>query len=172
MRTALTSHMRAVSYYSSIIAIILTAIAKLALSTVNDVSSLSLTSAFARYGAKLANPQWAVSAINPRGELVVSCWKHYLIVADGKLCYRDHLSRWDGNTAGNNLLRDHLNKALADDLPVRLVIAKTEATDIVDSGQDASQVSKTFGVRDELMGRVISFDGDNFEFEFVREAAK
>ena len=34
------------------------------------MSSLSLTAAFARYGTKLANPQWAVSAINANGELV------------------------------------------------------------------------------------------------------
>lgn len=131
--------------------------------------SLSLTSAFARYGAKLANPQWAVSAINSNGELIVSCWKHYLEGADGKLCYRDRLSRWAGNAAGNNLLREHLNKAISDDLPVRLVIARTDAMDIVDSGQDASQAPKTFGVRENLVGRVVTFDGDHFEIVFVRK---
>jgi len=135
------------------------------------MSSLSLTSAFARYGAKLANSQWAVSAINSSGELVVSCWKHYLKGGEGKLCYRDRLSRWDGNAAGNNLLREHLNKALSDGLPVRLVIARTDATDIVDSGQDASQATKTFGVREDLVGKVVAFDDDHFEIEFVRDRA-
>jgi hypothetical protein len=32
--------------------------------------------AFARLGARLANPQWAVSAITDDGALVVSCWQH------------------------------------------------------------------------------------------------
>jgi len=135
------------------------------------VTSLSLTSAFARYGAKLANPQWAVSAINSDGELVVSCWKHYLKGGNGKLIYKDSLSRWAGNAAGNNLLREHLTKAISDNLPVWLVIARTDATDIVDSGQDASQAAKTFGVREDLVGKVVTFDGDHFEIEFVRDSA-
>ena len=134
------------------------------------MASLSLTSAFARYGAKLANPQWAVSAINSEGELVVSCWKHYLKGSGGRLFYKDRLSRWDGNSAGNNLLREHLEKAVAGELPVRLVVARTDATDIVDSGQDASQAPKTFGVREDLIGKVVAFGGDYFEIEFVREA--
>ena len=135
------------------------------------MAALSLTSAFARYGAKLPNPQWAVSAVNSTGEVVVSCWKHYLKGANGKLIYEDSLSRWAGNAAGNNLLREHLTRALADDLPVRLVIARTDATDIVDSGQDASQAAKTFGVREDLVGKVVAFDGDHFEIEFVRDTA-
>jgi hypothetical protein len=123
--------------------------------------SLSLTSAFRRYGATLTNPQWAVSAINSDGELVVSCWRHYLKGKQGKLFYVDRLSRWAGNTAGNNLLREHLERAIEENLPVRLV-------EVIDSGADASQVSKSFGVREDLIGRVVRFDGDQFEFEFTR----
>ena len=129
--------------------------------------SLSLTSAFRRYGATLTNPQWAVSAINSDGELVVSCWRHYLKGKQGKLFYVDRLSRWAGNTAGNNLLREHLERAIEENLPVRLVIARTESTDVIDSGADASQVAKSFGVREDLIGRVVRFDGDQFEFEFT-----
>ena len=133
--------------------------------------SLTLTAAFNRYRAKLANPQWAVSAISSDGELVVSCWKHYFRSEDGTLRYVDRLSRWDGNAAGNNLLREHLNKAVEEDLRIRLVIARTEETDVVDSGKDASQVAKSFGVREDVIGRVLSFDGDAFEFEFTRKDA-
>ena len=61
------------------------------------MATLTLTSAFSRYGAKLANPQWAVSAINSKGELVISCWKHYLKGDNGKLTYEDSLSRWAGD---------------------------------------------------------------------------
>jgi hypothetical protein len=135
------------------------------------MSALTLTAAFNRYGAKLINPQWAVSAISASGELVVSCWKHYLKPGKGALRYVDRLSRWEGNMAGNNLLREHLNKAVTDNLPIRLVIARTESTAVIDSGADASQVSKSFGVREDVVGRVLSFDGDAFEFEFTRRDA-
>ena len=119
----------------------------------------------------MTNAQWAVSAISSKGELVVSCWKHYLSGGDGKLAYKDSLSRWAGNAAGNNLLREHLTAAMTDNLPVRMVIARTDATEIVDSGQDASQVAKTFGVRKDLVGKVVFFDGDQFEIEFARDSA-
>ena len=130
--------------------------------------SLSLTSAFARYGAKLSNPQWAVSALSKNNELVISCWSHYLGSHDGALRYKDKLSRWDGNKAGTNLIRDHLNQALNENMPVRLVIARTKQTEVVDSGGGAQSVDKTFGVREDLVGRVVTFDGDTFVVDFVR----
>ena len=95
------------------------------------MSSLQLTAAFARYGAKLANHQWAVSALSDNNELIVSVWSHYLSPHDGALRCVDCLSRWDGNKAGNNLLREHLIKALDKNLSVRLVIARTTETEVV-----------------------------------------
>jgi hypothetical protein len=131
--------------------------------------SLKLTTAFNRYGAKLANPQWAVSAVNDKGELVVSCWSHYLKAGGGKLVYTDYLSRWSGNTAGNNLFRKHLEEAIAADMPIRLVKATTSDPELVDSGGDASEGKNTFSVREDVVGRVTSFDGDNFTIEFIRD---
>jgi hypothetical protein len=130
--------------------------------------SLSLTCAFARYGAKLSNPQWAVSALNNRDELVISCWSHYLSPHEGSLRYEDRLSRWEGNKHGTNLIRGHLNQALAENLSVRLVIARTTETDLVDSGHAASNAISTFGVREDLVGKVVTFDGDTFIIDFVR----
>jgi len=132
------------------------------------MAALSLTTAFARYGAKLSNPQWAVSALSDSDELVISCWSHYLSPHDGSLRYEDKLSRWDGNKSGTNLIRGHLNQALAENLSVRLVIARTTETDVVDSGHAASSVSKTFGVREDLVGKVVTFDGDTFIIDFDR----
>ena len=131
--------------------------------------SLNLTTAFNRYGAKLANPQWAVSAMNDKGELVVSCWSHYFTAGGGKLVYSDRLSRWSGNTAGNNLFRQHLESAVAADTPIRLVKATTSDPELVDSGGDASKAKNTFSVREDVVGRVTSFDGNNFTIEFVRD---
>lgn len=132
------------------------------------MASLSLTSAFGRYGAKLSNPQWAVSALSKNDELVISCWSHYLGPHDGALRYEDRLSRWEGNKAGTNLIREHLNRAISEDLSVRLVIARTTETNAVDSGHEASTVNKTFGVREDLVGKVVSFDGDTYVIDFER----
>ena len=107
--------------------------------------------------------------MNDRGELVVSCWTHYLNPLGGKLVYSDRLSRWDGNIPGNNLMRKHLEEAVAKDLPIRLVKATTSDIKLVDSGGDASKAKNTFSVRDELVGRVTMFDGDEFVIEFVKD---
>jgi hypothetical protein len=116
---------------------------------------MNFTDAFGRYGATLRNVQWAVSAIAD-GQLVLSCWSHYFSPAkDGIMIYEDRLSRWKG--PGSNLLGEHLNQAQREDLPVRLVMARAEDRDAIDSGSDASMVKKTF------------FDGDLFRIEFKQQ---
>lgn len=133
---------------------------------------LGFTEAFARFGAKPVNPMWAVSAIAEDGALVLSCWAH-LCKSGGKgvLVYADCLSRWSGNELGGNLLGTHLQQAVAGNLPVRMVLATTTETDLVDRGHDASKVKKTFHVREEVVGRVVSFDGDNYVIEYRHAAA-
>ena len=134
------------------------------------MANLNMTTAFNRYGAKLSNAQWAVSAISKSGELVVSCWKHYLSARDGKLIYTDRLSRWSGNKPGNNLLRSHLEAAIKNKTNVRLVIAKSDDPATIDSGESASGTQNTFGVREDLVGQVSAFDGDEFVLEFVKDS--
>ena len=65
-------------------------------------------------------------------------------------------------------MRDHLNLAQLNSLPIRLVVAKTAEMDHVDAGKDASAIPKTFSVRPELRGRLVTFDGDNFVIDFKR----
>jgi hypothetical protein len=129
---------------------------------------MNFTTAFARYKAKLKNANWAVSAIADDGSVVISCWSHYFrSTKSGVLPYVDSLSRWNGsNVAGNNLLRTHLEQAVAQNLDVRLVIATTNDEAAVDRGDDASKLSNTFGVRTDLVGKVTQFDGDNFVIQF------
>ena len=131
------------------------------------MAKLNFTEAFARYGAKLANPQWAVSAIADDRSFVMSCWEHYIKPHNGVLRYKDTLSRWSGNAAGNNLLRTHLTQAFDEKLPVRLLIASTTETDTVDHGHDASKVKKSFRIRPEIIGEIVSFDGDSFIIDFT-----
>jgi hypothetical protein len=130
---------------------------------------LSFSDAFGRYGAKPRNVQWAVSAIAD-DQLVVSCWKQYFKSAiGGALPYQDKLSRCGG--PGSELLREHLEKAIADDMPIRLVMAQTDDEDAVARGVGVSTVRKSFSVRKDLIGHVTEFDGDNFRIEFRRESA-
>ena len=105
------------------------------------MGNLSLSEAFAEYGARLINSQWAVSAMTDDG-IVMSCWAHYFKRGDGGMCYEDTLSRWSGNTAGNKLCGQHLADAFNNKLPVRLVIATACDTEVVDSGNDASKVKE------------------------------
>jgi hypothetical protein len=132
---------------------------------------MNFTTAFARYKAKLTNLTWAVSAIAEDGSVVISCWSHYFKPAkNAVLPYVDSLSRWNGsNVPGNNLLRTHLEQAVANNLDVRLVIATTNDEAAVDRGDDASKLSNTFGVREDLVGKVTQFDGDNLVIEFRRD---
>jgi len=130
---------------------------------------MTITEAFRQYSAKLVNNQWAVSAISDNNELVVSCWHHYLSNPDNKtIRYEDTLSRRAVNKAGNNLLREHI--ALAKDklLNIRLVIVRTDDTDVVDCGEEASSVKKRFFTKIEIIGKFTSFDGDRYVIDFKK----
>jgi hypothetical protein len=133
----------------------------------------TLTDAFARYGAKLKNRNWAVSAVAPDGSIVISCWGHYFKqVKNGVWPYVDTLSRWQGTNAnGNKLLREHLERAVAEQTTIRLVLAQTDDKAGVDRGEDASKFNNTFGAREDVAGKVTLFDGDKFVIEFRRKAA-
>ncbi len=134
------------------------------------MADLGFVEAFAKFGAKPINSMWAVSAMSVDGALVISCWAH-LCKSGGKgvLLYSDCLSRWGGNKLGCNLLRTHLEGAVARGAPVRMVVATTSETEVVDQGHDASKVKKTFHVREDLVGRVSAFDGDSYVIEFRRK---
>jgi len=135
------------------------------------MSELGYVEAFARLGAKLANPQWAVSAIADDGALVVSCWHHLFRPAGrGVLVYEDRLSRWSGSEPGNALLRRHLERAVAESLPVRAIVATAEDSDLVDRGSDASTTRKTFHIPEFGDGRVSAFDGDRYVIEFRKSS--
>lgn len=133
------------------------------------MATLGFVEAFAKFGAKPDNPLWAVSAIAADGALVISCWAHYFKSGGpGVSLYGDRLSRWHGNELGNGLFRRHLSQAFTEQLPVRMVIATAQNPVAVDQGHDASKVKKTFHVREDAVGKVISFDGDSYVIEFRR----
>lgn len=131
------------------------------------MSKLTFSECFAKYGATLANPMWAVSSQAEDGSIVISCWSNYFSHPDKQtLRYTDKLSRWEGNALGNNLLRQHLLLAQRDSLLIRLVVATAQNTSEIDQGRDASKISKTFHVKQGLTGRLSHFDGDEFWIDF------
>ena len=133
------------------------------------MQTLGFVEAFAKFGAKLENPMWAVSSIADDGSFVMSCWSHYFKSGEeGILLYVDSLSRWKGNALGNRLLSAHLKKATTEGLLVRLVVATAVDTKAVDSGQDGSKIKKTFHVRQDVVGKIRDFDGDAYAIEFKR----
>lgn len=121
---------------------------------------------FARFGAKLRNRNWAVSAlIDAPKQLVVSLWAHNLQTVDGRWVYDDSLARWQG--AGKNLLKEHLSIAHHEGLPLRTVVATMLNREQVLAGT-AKQPRNSFKARPEWLGRVERLNGDAFLLVFDR----
>ena len=132
------------------------------------MSKIGFSEAFGKYGAKLKNAQWSVSAINSENELVVSLWEHHRDKTQkGKLVYTDSFSRWSG--PGNSEFRTNVTNAFNSNQNVRVIIVVTEDIKSVQNGRDASILKKTFRVRRDLIGKVTKIDDDNYTISFIRE---
>jgi hypothetical protein len=137
------------------------------------MSRLSLTRAFDQYGATLTNPRWACSALanGPAGEeLVVSLWQQmFQPCEDGRQHYVDEFRRWVGNVRGRNLLRAHLQTAMASRLPIRLVMAcptGPQAREAIDADKPAHLWPKTFVVQRNWVGEVVELTDEGFVLDF------
>ena len=133
------------------------------------MKGLSLTDAFKSYGAALKNPRWSMSAKAEDGSIVISCWER--LFSKG-LVYSDRLSRWEGNKAGNDELRQWIQEAQRFDLPIRLVVAHLDDNSALDGVWDASVIKKKFSTRPDLTGRLTEFDGDNFTIVFSKSSQR
>ena len=126
---------------------------------------MTFTEAYAEYGAKLRNVNWACSAItDDESALVFSCFEDRFDHKRGNIRrYKDKLERWE-NPHGRKLAREHLRKAFEDKLPVRLVSV------VLDDSKNANAKRKQCkpSVCADEIGRVIKFDGDNFVIAFQR----
>ena len=88
------------------------------------MATKGISEAFAKYGARLKNVNWSVSAWNSTGELVLSLWAHhYRKGEDGSAEYSGKLSRWAG--PGNNEFRANISDAFERKSSVRLVVVQT-----------------------------------------------
>lgn len=125
-------------------------------------TKLSLIDAFGRFGAKPASRMRGLSAIAADGAVVLHCSPPYFgHPARGVLRYEDRLSRDTDDAKGTQLLGQHLAQARDGELPIRMVV-KTKV-DVSNTKRGTS-----FHVRRDLVGKVVSFDGDHFIVDFTR----
>jgi len=126
--------------------------------------NLSLVDAFSRFGAKPANRLRGLSAMASDGAMVLNCLQSYFgHPAQGVLRYEDKLSREADANSGNELLKQHLTLAKEGELPVRMVVMTT----VVNA--TTSKSTRSFHVRPDLVGKVVSFDGDHYIIDFTRQ---
>lgn len=131
------------------------------------MATLGINEAFAQYGATLNNGQWSVSAWTPGGSLVVSLWDHhYRKCPPGAMEFAAKASRWTGH--GNTEFRKNVALAFETSAPVRLVIVRTTETARVEAGEDGSTIPKDFFLREDLVGKVVEWDGENYAFRFTK----
>jgi len=122
--------------------------------------NLSLIDAFGRFGARPGNKQGTLSAIADDGAMVLNCEQaRFRHPERGVLRYENRLSSDPLVSKGAELLGQHLALARDGALPVRMVV-----TFFVDGKSGA----RAHHVRPDLIGRVVTFDGDHFVVDFER----
>jgi hypothetical protein len=134
--------------------------------------TMSLLDAFATYRAKPVSRVWALSAIADDGSLVVRCsHRNFDHPEQGVLRYADKLSRSPENGRGTELLRKHLEDTLAHERTVRLVIATADKVVPAVPPEEPIKGRTTFHPREDLLGKLVEFDGDRFVIDFRRAAS-
>ncbi len=122
--------------------------------------------AFAVFGAKLDDEDFAYSAVAPDGIVVVSCWEHLLIWGDHGCSYVGYLSRRIENPIGNALLARHLQVAWEGARALRLVVVHAESPAKVDRAENLDQMRKTYRAVPDLVGTLVNFNGNDYEYAF------
>jgi hypothetical protein len=123
--------------------------------------NLSLTDAFSRFGAKPSNRLRGLSAMATDGAMVLNCSSvHFGHPAPGVLRYEDRLSREPAGAKVTGLLGQHLTLARDGALPIRMIVTAV-------AGETKTTGSRCH-VRPDLVGKVVTFDGDHFVVDFTR----
>jgi hypothetical protein len=125
--------------------------------------NLSLVDAFGRFGAKPVNRLRGQSAIATDGAVVLSCsYSKFGHPSQGVLRYEGKVIKDAEDAAVNDALGQHLTMARDGNLPIRLVVmTSTEDT-------AKNKVTRSFHVRPDLIGKLVSFDGENYVVDFTR----
>ena len=123
--------------------------------------NLSLIEAFGKFGAQPSNRLRGLSAMAPDGALVLNCQQAYFAhPSRGVLRYEDRISRDSTESKDTQLLGQHLTLARDGALPVRMVVTSLDGK--------PGKSSRRCHVRADLVGKVVTFDGDHFVIDFTR----
>ncbi len=126
--------------------------------------NLSLFDAFGKFGAKPTSRFGSLSAMANDGALVINCRQaHFSHPLPGVLRYETRLSAEQAGAGVLKALSEHLTRARAGDLPVRMVVT-------FEQRQKTGKAGGYF-VRPDLIGKVADFDGDRFAIDFTRPQA-
>jgi hypothetical protein len=121
--------------------------------------NLTLTDAFQRFGAKPSSRLHGRSAIATDGAMVLNCSTVYFgHPARGVLRYEDRLSRQPATSKDVGLLGQHLALARDGALPIRMIVTAAAG----------EKTSSSCHVRPDLVGKIVTFDGDHFIVDFTR----
>lgn len=126
------------------------------------MDNMNLAEAFALYGAEGPRRAPRMSALAQDGAVVLGCSsRRFSRPAAGVLRYEDTLSDEGVTAEALRSLRAHLELALKDSLPVRMIVITESAT----AGKPAT---RTVHVRQDLVGRVTNLDNERFVVDFVK----
>ncbi|WP_347454465.1 hypothetical protein [Acinetobacter thermotolerans] len=135
---------------------------------------MGIVDEFKKFNAELKNPNWSVSSINSKNELIVSLWGHSPLLKKHptarKQIYKDRIDRWSGH--GCNEFKANLDLAYSSKLPIRpIIVMLNNLSDFkyILDGHDASKYPKRFNAKINWIGELIYWDGTNFEIEFQLE---
>jgi len=80
--------------------------------------------------------------------------------------FEGSVNRWKG--PGNKEFRENVAKAFKAQSNIRLIIVRTDQVERVEAGDDASKLKKDFHLKDNVVGKVIEWDGENYAFRFIK----
>ncbi|MEA9608962.1 HNH endonuclease [Xanthomonas campestris pv. plantaginis] len=123
-----------------------------------------MSDAFRRYGVEIKDPQFNSSALseNPR-QVILSLWSHNFSPDMSR--YAMETVHWKGS--GKHTFRAHLEQALAENLPIRVVVATSDNPTEVRAG-NAARASNDFVPNFSLVGQVVLLEANSFELAFER----
>lgn len=126
---------------------------------------MRMSDAFRRYDVEIKDPQFNSSALseNPR-QVILSLWSHNFSPDMSR--YAMETAHWQGS--GKHTFRAHLEQALAESLPIRVVVATSDNPTEVRAG-NAARASKDFEPDFSLVGQVVSLEANSFELAFERD---
>lgn len=127
-----------------------------------------LSEAYRRYHASPTNIMWSTIAVCEDGSLAAAIWDDELRLdkESRTLRHESRVSDWGGtgDAAGDREWFRFLPQALANQTPIRLIVAVRDKV----GGKATRAKAKDFDPRPDLIGCVKHWDGSHLIIEFAR----